>query len=101
MRRPAPRIVQQRLRVRIIRLNAQHGLQFRNRFGLVAVAGEPDGKIIMGHCAVRVEFDCFSIMHHRSGVVVPLEKQMWGDEFGMCVDRFGIPWMVNISEPTE
>jgi PhnB protein len=32
-------------------------------------------------------------------VSLPLEKQMWGDEFGMCVDRFGIPWMVNISQP--
>jgi PhnB protein len=32
-------------------------------------------------------------------VPVPLEKQMWGDEFGMCVDRFGISWMVNISQP--
>jgi PhnB protein len=32
------------------------------------------------------------------GVVsVPLEKQMWGDEFGMCTDRFGIGWMVNIA----
>ncbi|MEU9954688.1 VOC family protein [Streptomyces sp. NPDC050982] len=31
-------------------------------------------------------------------VAVPLEKQMWGDVFGMCTDRFGIPWMVNISE---
>jgi PhnB protein len=30
-------------------------------------------------------------------VPVPLEKQMWGDEFGMCVDRFGITWMVNIA----
>jgi PhnB protein len=29
-------------------------------------------------------------------VTMPLEKQMWGDEFGMCVDRFGVPWMVNI-----
>ena len=34
-------------------------------------------------------------------VTVPLEKQMWGDEFGMCVDRFGIGWMVNIAAPTE
>jgi PhnB protein len=33
-------------------------------------------------------------------VSVPLEKQMWGDEFGMCVDRFGIPWMVNIGPQT-
>jgi PhnB protein len=32
-------------------------------------------------------------------VTMPLEKQMWGDEFGMCVDRFGVPWMVNISQP--
>ena len=30
-------------------------------------------------------------------VQMPLEKQMWGDEFGMCVDKFGVPWMVNIS----
>ncbi len=32
-------------------------------------------------------------------VSVPLEKQMWGDEFGMCVDQFGIMWMVNIAQP--
>ena len=30
-------------------------------------------------------------------VTMPLEKQRWGDEFGMCQDRFGIAWMVNIS----
>ena len=30
-------------------------------------------------------------------ITMPLEKQMWGDEFGMCVDRFGITWVVNIS----
>ena len=29
-------------------------------------------------------------------VSMPLEKQMWGDEFGSLVDKFGIPWMVNI-----
>ena len=30
-------------------------------------------------------------------VMMPLEKQMWGDEFGMFVDKFGIAWMVNIA----
>ena len=29
-------------------------------------------------------------------VAVPMEKQMWGAEFGMCEDKFGITWMVNI-----
>lgn len=32
-------------------------------------------------------------------VSVPLEQQMWGDEFGQCVDQFGIDWMVNIGQP--
>ncbi|HEU4567110.1 MAG TPA: VOC family protein [Marmoricola sp.] len=32
-------------------------------------------------------------------VTMPLEKQMWGDEFGMCTDRFGLSWMVNIGQP--
>jgi PhnB protein len=31
-------------------------------------------------------------------VTMPLERQMWGDEFGMCVDQFGVPWMVNITQ---
>jgi PhnB protein len=30
-------------------------------------------------------------------VTMPLEKQMWGDEFGALVDRFGINWMVDIT----
>ncbi|MPY79434.1 MAG: VOC family protein [Actinophytocola sp.] len=29
-------------------------------------------------------------------VTMPLEKQMWGDDFGMCVDKFGVAWMVDI-----
>ena len=29
-------------------------------------------------------------------VQMPLELQMWGDVFGSCLDRFGVPWMVNI-----
>ena len=30
-------------------------------------------------------------------VTMPLEKAPWGDAFGMCVDRFGVNWLVNIS----
>ena len=32
-------------------------------------------------------------------VTMPLAKQAWGDEFGMCIDQFGVPWLVNISPP--
>ncbi|WP_347107533.1 VOC family protein [Paenarthrobacter sp. S56] len=30
-------------------------------------------------------------------VTMPLESAPWGDVFGMCVDRFGIAWLVNIA----
>jgi PhnB protein len=30
---------------------------------------------------------------------MPMQKQVWGDEFGMCVDGFGVHWLVNISQP--
>jgi PhnB protein len=30
-------------------------------------------------------------------VMMPLEKAPWGDTFGMCTDKFGIQWLVNIA----
>lgn len=30
-------------------------------------------------------------------VTMPLEKAMWGDSFGMFVDKFGVQWLVNIA----
>jgi PhnB protein len=30
-------------------------------------------------------------------VSMPMEKAEWGDEFGMCTDKFGVSWLVNIS----
>ena len=41
----------------------------------------------------------FTKLSEGGSVTMPLEKQVWGDEFGMCVDPFGVAWMVNISQP--
>jgi PhnB protein len=30
-------------------------------------------------------------------VTAPLDKAPWGDTFGMCKDRFGVNWLVNIA----
>ncbi len=30
-------------------------------------------------------------------VTMPLAKAPWGDEFGMCADKYGTNWMVNIA----
>jgi PhnB protein len=40
----------------------------------------------------------WDVLSEGGAVFVPFEKQMWGDEFGMCADRFGVQWMVNITQ---
>ena len=30
-------------------------------------------------------------------VIMPLEKAIWGDSFGMFTDKFGVQWLVNIT----
>ncbi|TQS42620.1 VOC family protein [Cryptosporangium phraense] len=39
----------------------------------------------------------FAKLAEGGTVQTPLEKQMWGDEFGAVTDKFGVPWLVNIS----
>ena len=34
-------------------------------------------------------------------VVMPLEKTFWAARFGMLVDRFGIPWLINCEGPDQ
>lgn len=34
-------------------------------------------------------------------VVEPLKTAPWGDSFGMCVDKYGVSWLVNITAPAQ
>jgi PhnB protein len=37
----------------------------------------------------------FNALVEKGTVVMPLEQTFWAERFGMLVDQFGIPWMVN------
>jgi PhnB protein len=37
----------------------------------------------------------FHLLAKDGTVVLPLEKTFWAARFGMVVDRFGIPWLIN------
>lgn len=39
----------------------------------------------------------FAKLSEGGSVTVPLAPAPWGDEFGMCNDRFGKKWLVNIA----
>jgi PhnB protein len=41
----------------------------------------------------------FEALADRGEVTMPLAETFWAPMFGMCVDRFGVPWMVNAEAP--
>ena len=46
----------------------------------------------------------FKALANDGKVVMPLEKTFWAERFGMVVDRFNIPWMINCEgseQPSE
>lgn len=42
--------------------------------------------------------DYFEKLSAGGTVAMPLERQVWGDEAGTLVDKFGITWMFNIAQ---
>lgn len=42
----------------------------------------------------------FAALAANGTVRMPMEETFWARRFGMLVDQFGIPWMVNCAKPT-
>jgi PhnB protein len=42
----------------------------------------------------------FNALAEGGTVQMPFEETFWAARFGMLVDRFGIPWMVNCEKPS-
>ena len=37
----------------------------------------------------------FRALSERATIQMPIQKTFWAERFGMLVDKFGTPWMVN------
>lgn len=42
----------------------------------------------------------FNGLSEGGKINMPLEKTFWADLFGMCVDKFGVGWMINFDAKT-
>jgi PhnB protein len=40
----------------------------------------------------------FALLAEGGQVQVPIQPTFWATRFGMAVDRFGVPWMINCSQ---
>jgi PhnB protein len=65
------------------------GMEFNGMHGFgVSLSGD-DADVLRGY---------FDKLADGGTVTMPMQKQAWGDEFGMVTDKFGVPWLVNIGQ---
>lgn len=82
-----------------------HGMLKNDAASFMASDKIMDGTYVIGHhmSMALTGNDAGYLKHAFDGlaeggsVTVPFAKQVWGDEFGMLTDQFGIVWMVNVS----
>ena len=71
---------------------------------IMASDGMPENEVVFGNsvslsiAALVVEDGerMFNNLAAGGTIVMPWEKTFWGAMFGMCKDKFGIDWMVNV-----
>ena len=65
------------------------GMEFNGMHGFgVSLSGD-DADVLRGY---------FDKLADGGTITMPMQKQAWGDEFGMVTDKFGVPWLVNIGQ---
>ncbi len=61
---------------------------------------KPQGFSLLLNVATAEEADCVLEMLAANGEVqMPLTETFWALRFGMLVDQFGTPWMINCGNP--
>ena len=43
----------------------------------------------------------FAELAKDANVKMPIQETFWAKRYGQLVDRFGTPWMINVSQPME
>ena len=62
---------------------------------------EPKGMNLSLHFKDKAEAErIFKALAEGGSVTMPFEKTFWSPGFGMCVDQFGVPWMINTEAAT-
>jgi PhnB protein len=60
---------------------------------------EPKGCSILLGPEDRVEAErIFEVLAENGTVRMPIQETFWAARFGMLVDQFGIPWMINCEQ---
>lgn len=85
--------------------SVMHATLNNDTLSFMASDGKPNEPVVFGdsvHLSIAGKDEAaltqfFTSLREGGTVTMPLEKQVWGDSFGMLTDKYGIHWMINIS----
>ena len=61
---------------------------------------KPQGFFVTLNVSDAVEADrLFETLAEKGAVQMPIQETFWAVRFGMLVDQFGMPWMINCGKP--
>ena len=61
---------------------------------------KPQGfQVVLGATDVAQAEKIFKALSEKGEIRMPFAKTFWSPGFGMMLDQFGTPWMVNCSDP--
>lgn len=61
---------------------------------------KPQGFYVLLNISDAAEADrIFKTLAENGVVQMPVQETFWALRFGMCVDQFGTPWMINCGKP--
>ncbi len=61
---------------------------------------KPQGVAILLSLDDAAEADrIFEALAENGTVQMPIQKTFWAQRFGMLVDQFGTPWLINCGKP--
>jgi PhnB protein len=62
---------------------------------------KPEGTSILLSIDTAPEADrVFAALSEQGQVQMPIQETFWAQRFGVVVDRFGTPWMINCGKPS-
>lgn len=87
---------------------AHANLKIGDRELMASDQGSTDPFPGYGGFTLQLSFDAIDTSHAafaklaKGGkITMPIEATFWAAAFGMCTDKFGVPWMINCDLPPE
>lgn len=80
-------------------LQAENGITFMGADTPKSMEYNPGARISMALSGDNLEElkGYFDKLSEGGMVTAPFVQAPWGDTFGMCIDKFGVSWMVNVA----